>query len=148
MGLNLNKGILFEDSGVLLEWGKPIRKLIKKNNGRTENKEDRTIYHWGSHKILNGLDLDLTNHFWNFGKEAWFRKFKKIEFWAYGDNEAISNFERISKHITEQFGEPNFRKEPDKEPERNWRWELNGVDISLYFFEQHAYKLHMTIKKI
>ncbi|MGZ5243416.1 MAG: hypothetical protein ACXWDO_04815 [Bacteroidia bacterium] len=144
--INLGKGLLLEDKNVLLEWGKPIHKIEEKLNKTGQDKGDRTVYNWGTHTILNGLELDLSNHFWNHGKEYWFRKFNKIEFWAIGDNSAIENFDRISIHLLKNIGEPKTKDESNS-PEKLWRWEIDDITLSLYFFEQHAYKLHFVISK-
>ena len=144
--LNLERGITFEESDALLEWGRPVDELADAFNAKVENEGDRTLYHWGLHKVLNGLELNLTNSFWNFGEEQYDRVFKSIESWAIGDEPAREDFDRISTHLTEQIGEPNEKNETDA-PEKTWIWRAPGALINLYFFEQHVYKLHLTIEK-
>jgi len=138
----LNEGILFEDRDEFLKWGSSIRKL----SNTIRNKKisgDRTVYYWGKHTVLNGLELDLTTMFWRYRIESLFKKFNHIEFWAIGDKEAENYLELIRGHIENQFGNPT--KEETENREVSLEWEINNVKISLYFFEQHVYKLHLKI---
>ena len=143
---DLENGIRFEDTSSFLEWGKSIEDLVAAHQGKIEDKGDRTIYNWGKHRILNGLELYLINKYWNFGEEGKNRLFNSIEFWAYGDKHAIEYFDIISLHLIKEIGQPT-EKDESIEPERLWVWDLGSVDVKLYFFEQHAYKLHFTIEK-
>lgn len=144
--LDLKRGITFEDSDALLEWGRPVDELADTFNAKVENQGDRTLYNWGLHRVLNGLELDLINSFWNFGEEQYKRVFKSIEFWAIGDRPARENFDKISKHLTEQLGKPTQKNET-ADPEKTWIWRTRGALIHLHFFEQHVYKLCLTIEK-
>jgi hypothetical protein len=74
----LKNGITFEESGNFLKWGVFINPLIQKYNGSKENLGDRTAYNWGKQTILNGLELELTTCFWNFGFQRWFRRFTEM----------------------------------------------------------------------
>ena len=140
--MNLDKGILLEDTNQLLEWGQPIQKLAVLVNTITEVKPDRTNYIWGTHPILDGLELELTSFYWVFENK---RTFNSIEHWAVGDRLSEITFNRISKHLTEKIGDPEIKDESNP-PEKSWIWKLGKVTIHLYFFEQHAYKLSLTIK--
>ena len=143
---DLSKGIRLENSDTVLEWGKPVDTLIKNVNGKKEVRGDRTIYHWGKHSILNGLELNLTNSFWNFGDEKNNRNLNSIEYWAIGDEQSKNKFDLISKHLISQFGNPTDKNETEF-PEKLWTWRLKEIIIKINFFEQHAYKLCMTIEK-
>jgi len=145
--INLEKGIEFEDNKAFLEWNNHIDILFDKYGERKENKTDRTIYHWGNHYVLNGLELYLTNSYWNFGKEKNKRTFDSIEFWVIGDKESQNYFDTISNHLIKHLGNPTEKEGPNK-PEKEWIWNLGKIGIRLYFFEQHCYKLHFEIKKI
>lgn len=147
MNTTINNGITFEETTSFLKWGKFINPLIRKFNGTKENLGDRTIYNWGKHTVLNGLELELTNSFYNFGKERWFRRFNKIEYWAIGDNIAKQEFDRISNHLIKLFGHPIVDEDNIDEIEKYFIWKNSNIEFSLYFFEQHCYKLHFTIKK-
>jgi hypothetical protein len=147
MNTTINNGITFEETSNFLKWGKFINPLIRKFNGTKEDLGDRTVYHWGKHTILSGLELELTNSFWNFGKERWFRRFNKIEYWAIGDNIAKQEFDRISNHLIKLFGQPIVKEENVDDKEKYSKWKIDKIEISVFFFEQHCYKLHFTIKK-
>ena len=147
MNASINNGITFEETNNFLKWGKFINPLIRKFNGTKENLGDRTVYNWGRHTILNGLELELTNSFWNFGKEKWFRRFNQIEYLAIGDTIANEEFNRISSHLIKLYGQPIVNEDDIDEGEKYLIWKNDNIEFSLYFFEQHCYKLHFTIKK-
>lgn len=147
MNTTINNGITFEETTSFLKWGKFINPLIRKFNGTKENLGDRTIYNWGKHTVLNGLELELTNSFYNFGKERWFRRFNQIEYWAIGNNIAKQEFDRISNHLIKLFGQPIVDEDNIDEIEKYFIWKNSNIEFSLSFFEQHCYKLHFTIKK-
>jgi hypothetical protein len=139
----LQNGILFEESGAVLEWGTPIDKLAKTLKARKVQTGGRTIYEWGTHTILGGLKLSLTTSYLDFGFESFLRKFDAIEFWAIGDIDAEKYLPLIHSHLTEQIGPPN--QKVTNAPDESYEWVVNRCRITLYFFEQHAYKLHLSI---
>jgi len=142
----LDKGIFLEDKDVLLEWGKPITRLTGKSDGEILKKGDRVIINWGIHKILNGLELDLTNIF--LGAPIFFfnKKFTTISSWAVGDNKAKEFFTKVSNHLITLFGAPEKEKINDGREEL-WVWKTNGAKFVLNLFEQHAFKCVLTIEQ-
>lgn len=147
MNTTIHNGITFEETTSFLKWGKFINPLIRKFNGTKENLGDRTVYNWGKHTVLSGLELELTNSFYNYGKERWFRRLNQIEYWAIGDKIAKQEFDRISNHLIKLFGQPIVDEDNMGEIEKYFIWNNDNIEFSLYFFEQHCYKLHFTIKK-
>ncbi len=142
--IDLEKGILFEDTNILLEWGKPILNLAKQIGADVITQPDRTIIEWGNHKILDGLCLDLSNTF--LLKSP--REFKSIEYKTSGDHESLENFKLIAQQLLNQFGSPTTKEgELNDISEKFWKWETSIVNISLILFEQHAYKLALSIEK-
>lgn len=140
---DIQSGILLEDSGSMLKWGKSLKSITKKTPCLIKDQGDRTIYFWDKHTILNGLELNLQTMFWNFGKDRWFRKFNKVEHWVVGDKEAQTEYERISNHLTNELGPPDLEKITSED--KSMVWKKENVELSLYLFEQHCYKLHFTI---
>ena len=53
--------------------------------------------------------------------------------------------ELISAHLENQFGPPNNKDV--KETDASLEWNVNGIRLSLNYFEQHAYKLHFEISR-
>lgn len=139
----LAKGILLEDIGQTLEWGIPIGAIASKISHKTEVLADRIIFHWGQHMIFNGLEINLETMFWSFNRNRIFNSIKYIEV---GDKESFLEFKRISTHLVEVFGQPTSKKEIS-ETDKSWQWEIDEVQVRLYLFEQHCYKLHLTITK-
>ena len=145
---SLEKGVFLEDCKVLLEWGKPINTLANENNAKVILKPDRTIIEWGHHTILDGLKLELTNTYLKLSSQGLPKKFNTISSWSIGDNGAKSHFETLSKHLSLKLGSPSKKeKNDDKSDEEFWIWKIGEVSITLYLFEQHAYKCCLTIEK-
>ena len=148
MDINLNEGIQFEENGIFLKWGKAINPLCNEFGKTKEIIGNSIQYNWGKHKILDGLELDLTTSFANIGYARWFRKkFNKLESWFIGDDQAIGQFDKISLHLTTLFGQPSIKEENMDLREKHLIWKIENVEISLYLFEQHCYKLHFLIEK-
>ena len=145
---SLDKGVFLEDSKVLLEWGKPINALVVENNATIVSKPDRTIIEWGHHTILDGLKLELTSTYLKLSNLNLSKKFNTISSWTIGDNEAKSHFENLSTHLSLKLGNPSKKeKNDDISNEEFWLWNIGEVNITLYLFEQHAYKCCLTIER-
>ena len=142
---SINEGILFEDNGHFLEWNRRISRLKKENAFHVEYGEDRTIYYWGKHKILNGLDIELYSFYWKYKLESVNKRFNSIEFKVVGDNVSELYFDLISKHIEGLFGKGVRDIVSDSEKLINWK--IDGVSLSLLLFEQFVYKLSFKISK-
>jgi hypothetical protein len=141
----LEKGIFLEDNNVLLEWEKSIEKLVIENDAKIIKQADRIIIEWGKHKILGGLNLELSNTY----LLSKLGIFNSIGFNTVGDDESFEYFSLISTHLEKVFGNP-IEKEDNIETknERFWAWQIGEVRISIYLFEQHAFKLHFKIEKM
>jgi hypothetical protein len=145
---DLNLGIRFEEVGAFLKWGKGINSLLNEFGKTREIIGNSIHYNWGKQKILNGLEIELITSFANIGYPRWFRKkFNKLESWFIGDDQAIGQFDKISLHLTTLFGQPSIKEENMDLREKHLIWKIENVEISLYLFEQHCYKLHFLIEK-
>lgn len=138
--MNLDKGLLLEDTNTLLEWGKPIDTLPVDSK---QTQGSRTIIRFGPHKILGGLDLDLIMR---FDYHEVIENFSFAEHWAIGDKPAIESFNRIGVHLTSVLGPP-VSKDESRFREKIWIWKNGKIEIRLYLFEQHCFKTVLTIKK-
>ena len=146
--LNLDKGIFLEDKNVVLEWGQQVEQLVTDNHAKILRNPDRTIIEWGTHTILDGLILELTNVYLLSTGSHLYKKFKSIEHSSIGDKLAFENFDRISKHLLIKIGEPTKQDDTiETEQEKCWVWQTSEVKITLFLFEQHAFKLHFTIEQ-
>lgn len=141
----LDQGILFEDSNQMIKWGKPIGLVAFQLKPRKVNGSDRTSFKWGRKRILNGLELQLQTMFWDTSFNVWFRKFNEIESWTIGDEASQLEFERISKHLIDHFGEPTHAKKESRPIDHYLAWKFKKSSISLHLFEQHVYKLFLSI---
>lgn len=138
----LPAGILFEDSGTLIEWSIPIEqeKLYIKKGYRA----DRTIYEWGERTIIKGLTLPLTTILWKHKMEDDIGV-PSIEFSAEKED-AEKFFKSISEHLHKHLGTPK-----DKSEEANTliEWKVGVVKLSLNLFEQyHTNKLVFKIDRV
>lgn len=143
---SLNKGILFEDNQEFLTWGESLNDIKSRLTGRKLDKGDRIIYDWGEREILNGLRVHLSTTRWKTMNNLFNAKFNEINSWTIGDNEAQSEYSRLSEHLIKNLGEPT-ESEESSVTSKNLNWKLDNVSVDLYFFEQHCFKLVLTIKK-
>jgi hypothetical protein len=142
----LNRGIYFEDIDKLLSWGMPVKELANHITVKEKLFADRTVYNWGEHSVLDGLNLEFTTTYWNHKDESQYKRFNAIEFWAIGNDIAENYLKLISAHIEKHFGAP--AKKEVSETAVELEWVISGARIYLYFFEQYANKLHFEISKI
>lgn len=141
----LDKGIFLEDKSVLLPWGQPLDKLTSENNAEVLKKADRLIINWGIHKILNGLELDLTTTYLGTPNFFLTKKFTIISAWAVGDKEAKEFFNKVAEHLNLIFGTPEKEDALKNDREQFWTWRTDDADIVLNLFEQHCFKCCLTI---
>ena len=141
----LEKGIYFEDSKSFLEWNVDIKKLAYENSAKIITESDRTILNWGEHSIFNGLILDLTTTF--LLSRDINGIFNSIQYKCVGDKLSIDMFDKISSHLINLIGNPRTKEDSLKmEFGKNYVWTIDCVEIRLYLFEQHCYKLSFTIE--
>ena len=143
---SLTKGILFEDNQEFLSWEEPLNDIKSRLASNKLDKGDRIIYDWGEHEILNGLKVRLSTTHWKTLENHFTNKFKEINSWTIGDSEAQTEYSRISEHLKKNLGEPSEKDESNRE-EKFLTWNFDHVFVRLYFFEQHCFKLVLTIKK-
>ena len=141
----LDKGIFLEDKNVLLPWGQPLDKMTSENDAEVLKQADRLIINWGVHKILNGLELDLTTTYLGTPNFFLSKKFTIISAWAVGDKEAKEFFNKVAKHLIPIFGEPEKEGDLKHDREQFWTWHTDDADIVLNLFEQHCFKCCLTI---
>jgi hypothetical protein len=143
--VNYRDGILLEDTSAFLAWDVDVQKQAEQYGAEVITKGDRTTYKWGKHKILKGLRLYLTSHYWNFDERPEERVFDNIEFWAIGDKEAIKYDELIHSHLLANFGEAS-QDEIINGGEKMRHWIIANTKVSLHFFEMHCYRLCLKIE--
>lgn len=141
----LDKGILFEDNTRFLKWGTPIKDLSKDVEVKEKLFADRTVYHWGEQRILNGLNLGLTTTYWNHREDSVYKRFNSIGFSIAGD-EANKYLDLIKKHVEDNFGKA--LKEDISDTQVTLDWLISDTRLHLYFFEQHVCKLNFEISRI
>lgn len=146
--LHLDKGIFLEDKSVLLEWGQPEEKLASVNQAKIINHVDRTVVHWGTHTILGGLTLELTNTYLGEPNKNLSKEFKWISSWVQGDVIAKRHFDLISKHLINKIGEPTGKRlEANLMGQTYWLWATNEVTITLSHFHLYTIQTCLTIEQ-
>jgi hypothetical protein len=143
LGKILNHGILFEDCNKLLKWGIPITGLAKQVAVKEKKFADRTVYNWGEHKILDGLNLELTTTYWNHREDSIDKLFTNIEFSVTGDDEAGKYFSLIAQHLEKKFG-PG--RHIEGEPDGCFEWVLGDVHIVLNLLQRVSNRLQLKIR--
>jgi len=138
---NLETGILFEDNGEFLQWNDSF-KDIEKHCKEVEVKDDRVIYHFGEHKILNGLTCHLSAMRWNDISEN--GSFSCVDYFLGFDAAAIDNVNLISKHLKQELGEPS-KEESWDDDEMLKEWKYDKVQIILNTWERFAIHGNMKI---
>jgi hypothetical protein len=102
---NLQKGILFEDTGTLLPWLTTFSAIHKFAEQR-RNSGDRTNWFLGKHDILDGYPCYVGLMKWIFVKDS--NPISEIEEWLGSDNEGNEKFLFLKEKLTDLFGEPSF----------------------------------------
>jgi hypothetical protein len=143
---DLRDALFLEDTAERLVWGARVQPLAQQRNTEVVERGDRTIYFWGEHKVLEGLVLRLQTMFWKDGL-AYVRRLEQLEHWTIGDAKVIDDLQRIKRHLVKTFGPP-VKEESGERGEYNAEWSLPGAKVTVYVFEQHCLKLHVTIKPI
>jgi hypothetical protein len=143
---SLSKGILLEDSKEFLSWGESLNDIKSRLNGKKIDEGDRIIYQWGEHTIFNGLKVSLSTTCLKTMTNLFNHKLYSIQSWTIGDEKATSEYSRISKHLVKTFGNPS-EKDESSFSERDLIWIFDKTTVCLSFFEQHCFKLVLTISR-
>ena len=141
----LDKGIYLEDKNVLLEWGQRLDKLITENNIEVIKEVDRLFINWGMHKILNGLEVNLSTNYFGTPNFLISKEFTIISAWAYGDKEAKDFFHKVSNHLVTILGNPEKDEDLKDDNELVWTWYTDHADFVLNLFKNDQYKCCLTI---
>ena len=142
----LGHGLLFEDNNKFLEWGVPVKELLKDVEVKEKLFADRSVYNWGEHTILNGLTLPLTTTYWNHREDSVYKIFNSIIFAITGNEEAKESLELISTHLQKIFGEAQSKEITDTEVILEWI--VNNTRLCIHYFEQYTNKLTFEINRL
>lgn len=141
---NLQKGLLFEDTGVLIPWRTPFGDLDRYAEQRRDN-GDRTEWFLGKHQILDGYTCFVGVMKWLFVKNS--KPFSEIEEWLGFDYEGNEKFLLLQHKLTELLGEPSLL-ELEKFGDFDLgsiEWTNQEVKVRLSGIEQFAYKYRLYI---
>lgn len=141
---NLAKGILFEDTKVLIPWLTPYADLDKIAAQRKDS-GDRTNWFLGKHEILDGYTCYIEVMKWISIKNS--APFSEIEEWLGFDYEGNKKFIFLKEKLTDLLGEPTemqLEKFGDFDL-GSISWANKNVSIRLSGIEQFACKYRMYI---
>ena len=141
---NLQKGILFEDTGVFLPWVMPFSYLGKYAEQR-KDKGDRTEWFLGKHQILDGYTCYVGVMKWVFVNDS--KPFSEIVEWLGFDYEGNKKFLFLKDKLTDLLGHPAFM-ELEKFGDFDLGsvgWNREKVKIRLSGIEQFACKYRLSI---
>lgn len=131
---NLQKGILLEDTGVLIPWNKSFASLDAYAEKRLDS-GDRTNWYLGKHVILDGYSCHIEVKKWSFVSN--WRRFSRINVWLGHDNEGNKTFLLLREKITNMLGAP-ATVELEKFGDLDLgviQWKQNKIEISLVGIE-------------
>ena len=141
---NLQKGLLFEDTGVLIPWLTPFGDLDKYAEQRSD-RGDRTEWFLGKHQILDGYNCFVGVMKWLSVKSS--KPFSEIEEWLGFDYEGNEKFLLLRHKLTELLGEPSLL-ELEKFGDFDLgsiEWTNKKVKVRLSGIEQFACKYRLYI---
>ena len=141
---NLGKGILFEDTKILIPWLTPFSEIDKFAEQRKDS-GDRTNWFLGKHEILDGYTSYVGVMKWVFINNS--KPFSEIEEWLGFDYEGNEKFITLKEKLTDLLGEPSsiqLEKFGDFDL-GSIEWTNKNVRISLTGIEQFACKYRMHI---
>lgn len=101
---NLQKGLLLEDSQILIPWETPFDCLDNYMEKRRD-RGDRTEWYFGKHKILDGYESHLETMKWIY--LPWTNPMTSISENIGSDFEGNKNFIGLKEKITDLLGEPS-----------------------------------------
>jgi hypothetical protein len=141
---NLQKGILWEESGILIPWSTAYDDLRKFAAEKTV-KGDRTIWSLGSHQILDGYTCEPDVQKWAFISDL--EPFSRIKIWLGYDQAGTEVFLKLKEKLTDLLGAPSSVDAEDRAgvPLDIITWENKGVMIKLSGIDQHVFKYTLHI---
>lgn len=141
---NLQKGILFEYTGVLIPWLTPFGDLDKYAEQRRD-RGDRTEWFLGKHQILDGYTCFVGVMKWVFVKNS--KPFSEVEEWLGFDFEGNEKFLFLKDKLMDLLGQPSsieLEKFGDFDL-GSIEWTNQKVKVRLSGIEQFACKYRLYI---
>jgi hypothetical protein len=141
---NLQKGILFEDTQVLIPWMTSFAGINRIAEQR-RNSGDRTEWFLGKHTVMDGYTCLAGVMKWLFVKDS--EPFSRIEEWLGADDEGNQKFLFLRDKFTDLLGEPSLSdlSEFGSFQLGSLEWTNGNVRISLSGIEQFACKYRLYI---
>jgi hypothetical protein len=141
---NLQKGILFEDTGLFLPWSTPYG-AIEKIAEQKQERGDRIIWYLGHRTILGGYKCHATVSMWKTGPLS--RPIQKIEETLGTDYDGNQKLLASRDSFNASLGElenSNFGMEDDLYI-GNLNWKVGNCYVTLVGIEQFAYKYFLYV---
>lgn len=135
---NLQKGILFEDYGVLIPWLTPFNRVDNFKEKRLDS-GDRTNWYLGNRKILDGYEghLEIMKWMWL----PWTNSFERLSGHLGFGKDGHYNFLLLIEHLKGLLGDPtkeDIEFENENFTEGSYEWENGEVKIRVYGFDIHG----------
>ncbi len=140
----MEKGILFEDTNVLIPWSTPFSDINRLAEQRKDS-GDRTNWFLGKHQILDGYICYVGVMKWIFVKES--NSFAQIEEWLGSDDEGNEKFKGLRDKFNNLLGEPSLLQlEKFGSFELgSVEWAYKNVKVRLSGIEQFAFKYRLYV---
>jgi hypothetical protein len=99
---NLQKGIFFEDKGILVKWGTSFGEIDQVKESK-KLRADRTEWYLGKHIILDGYESSLDVIKWSWKETPGLIRVDEI---LGQDKEGEEKFNFLKVHLTQLLGKP------------------------------------------
>lgn len=140
IAFDLDKGIYFEDSGSILEWGCNLNTL--KTIDSPEVNDNETVFKWKDKKCFGGHTVNVT-----IVKDDYHNNKGKLEFvdFEQGRNNPWGVYEKYSKLFKDKFGEPSeFKVDWYDRPAALWNKDKLQIIVGVgeRFVEFEVFRIH------
>lgn len=142
---NLQKGILFEEKGVLIPWLTPFNQ-VDNFKEKLQDSGDRTNWYLGNRKILDGYEghFEVMKWMWL----PWTNSFERLSGHLGFGKDGHHNFQLLIEHLKELLGDPtkaDIEFENENFTEGSYEWENGEVKIRVAGFDLHGSRYRLEI---
>ncbi len=137
---NLERGIQFENTDLLLPWNETLSNLKDYGKPYVSDSTDKTTIIWTDVSLLNGVKAGWGLSYYSFESTKYFRQ---IETWYLGDEKALAAYELLNNHLQTLLGITTTLEV--QEQDKFMRWEKDRYYVQLHLFEMHAFRCVLSI---
>ncbi len=142
---NLQKGLLFEDQGILIPWLTPFNQVDSFKEKRHDS-GDRTNWYLGKRTILDGYEghIEVMKWMWL----PWTNAFERVTAHLGFGKDGHQNFLQLIDHLKNLLGTPTKTEiefENENFTEGSYEWTYGEVKIRVSGFDMHGARYQFRI---